>query len=228
MAKSFKESLQDMQNESVQAFTDNTPMLMMLDPDTEPEITVDMDNRLITVPKELQNIGVVDDNNAETVYIRLPSTTFDGISLTDKTAYIEYINAGNEYSTYEITDVNVEGDTIKLGWTIDNNVTRYAGVVAFQLTFELSTTYKWSTVPATFNIRAGLNINSVIAPSETAVVSALFNRINNLEEVVRSFAEQVEANDNNTSDLSDRINNIENDLAKLKDSVVYTLSDVEI
>ncbi len=225
MAKSFKESLQNMQNESVQTLSADTPMLMMLNPDTEPEITVDMDSRTITVPKELQNIGVVDDNNAETVYIRIPSTTFDGISLTDKVAYIEYINAGNEYSTYEITDVSVEGDTIKLGWTIDNNVTRYAGTVAFQLTFELSTTYKWSTVPATLNIRAGLNMNSAIAPSETAVVSALFNKLNNLEAVVNEFLSNYNFNNAEVSDLRHQITQIENKVETLKDSVVYIVPD---
>lgn len=227
MAKSFKESLQEIQGASAQILTTDTPMLMMLDPDTEPEITVDMDTRAITVPQELQNIAVVDDNNAETVYIRIPSTTFDGISLTDKTAYIEYINAGNEYSTYEITDANIEDDTIKLGWTIDNNVTRYAGTVVFQLTFELSTTYKWSTIPATFNIRAGLNMNSAIAPSETAVVSALFNKVNNLENLVNTFSAKIDSGNNDISDLQDIVNRIDNELSVLKGRVVYTLPDTD-
>lgn len=227
MAKSFKETLQNVTNTSAQSLTADTPMLMMLDPDTEPEITVDMDARKITVPQELQNIGVVDDNNAETVYIRIPSTTFDGISLADKTAYIEYINAGNEYNTYEVTDVNIEGDTIKLGWTIDNNVTRYAGTVTFQLTFELSTTYKWSTVPATFNIRAGLNMNSAIAPSETAVVSALFNRMNNLEALVNEFVNNISIHSENISELQTLTENINNELLDLKERVVYTLPNTD-
>lgn len=227
MAKSFKESLQNIQNEPTQTITTDVPMLMMLDPDTEPEITVDMDNRIMTVPKELQNVGVVDDNNAETVYIRIPSTTFDGISLADKTAYIVYMNAGNEYGTYEITDANVEDNTIKLGWTIDNNVTRYAGTVTFQLTFELSTTYKWSTIPATFNIRAGLNMNSAIAPSETAVVSALFNKVNNLENLVNTFSAKIDSGNNDISDLQDIVNRIDNELSVLKGRVVYTLPDTD-
>ncbi len=228
MAKSFKESLQNLQNEPIQTFAADVPTLMMLDPDTEPEITVDMDNRTITVPQELKDIGVVDDNNAETVYIRIPSTTFDGISLMDKTAYIEYINAGNEYNAYEITDVNVEGNTIKLGWTIDNNVTRYAGTVAFQLTFELSTTYKWSTVPATLNIRSGLNMNSAIAPSETAVVSALFNRMNNLEATVNNFISNLDLDMSKIVELDNSITAITSDLEELKDNVVYVVHDASL
>lgn len=227
MAKSFKESLQDMQNGSIQTFTADAPMLMMLDPDTEPEITVDMDSRTITVPAELKNIGVVDDNNAETVYIRIPSTTFDGISLTNKTAYIKYLNAGNEYNTYEVTEIDIEDNTMRLGWTIDNNVTRYAGIVSFQVVFELSTTYQWSTLPATLNIRAGLNMNSAISPSETAVVSALFNKVNNLETIVRSFSSNIDGNLHDVSDLSKRIGKIETEIETLKDNVVYVVHDTD-
>lgn len=135
--------------------------------------------------------------------------------------------AGNEYSTYEITDVNVEGDTIKLGWTIDNNVTRYAGVVAFQLTFELSTTYKWSTVPATLNIRAGLNMNSAISPSETAVVSALFSRMNNLESVVSEFTNKMDVDSVNIVELQTLVESMNNELSDLKGRVVYTLPDTD-
>ena len=58
---------------------------MMVNPNTEPKITADMDKRLIDVPPELQTIGVATENNAETVYISIPSTTFDGTDLTDKT-----------------------------------------------------------------------------------------------------------------------------------------------
>lgn len=224
MPQSLKESLKSIKNDAINA---NTPMLMMLEPDTEPEITVDMDKRIITVPTELQNIGVVDDNNAETVYIRVPSTTFDGIDLTDKTAYIKYINAGNEYSAYEITDRNVEGNSIKLGWTIDNNVTRYAGIVSFQLAFELSTNYQWSTVPTTINILAGLNIDSTIPSGETAIVSGLFNKVNNLESLINSISSKINSDNNDISDLQDRITKIDNELSILKDRVVYTLPDTE-
>ena len=207
MAKSFKESLQNMQSTSTQAILSDTPALMMLNPDTEPEITIDMDNRTITVPTELQNIGVVNDNNAETVYMRIPSTTFDGISLIDKTAFIEYINAGNEYNTYEVTDVNVEDNTIKLGWTIDNNVTRYSGAVAFQLTFELSTTYKWSTVPTTFNIRAGLNMN--------------------LETLINNLSDKFDSDNNSVKELQTTIERIDSELSDLQGRVVYTLPDTD-
>lgn len=85
----------------------------------------------------------------------VPSTTFDGIDLTDKTAYIYFVNAGKEVNIYKVTDVAVEDNSIKLGWTITNDVTRYAGTVSFSLAFELDNSYKLTTTPATLTVLKG-------------------------------------------------------------------------
>ena len=229
MGLSLKESLEAMSVNTtyVQSNSIPSPIARMANPETEPEITVDMDTRIVTVPHELQNIGVVSDNNAETVYIRMPSTTFDGRPLTDKTVYIEYINAGREYNTYQITEVEVEDGTIKLGWTIDNNVTRYAGTVSFQISFELDTDYKWSTVPATINILAGLDINSTIPSSETAIVSALFDRMNKLEAIIDNYTSSIDKISDNLIDIQEQINTLQQDIDYLKNQVVYILDDIE-
>lgn len=221
MATSLQESLESIQSTSA------SPMLMSLEPDTEPEITVDMDARTVTVPTELQNIGVVADNNAETVYIRIPSTTFDGITLTDKTAYVEYINAGREYNVYKITEMEVEGETIKLGWTIDNNVTRYAGTISFQISFELDTDYKWSTIPTTMNILAGLDVDSTIPQSESVIVSALFDRVSNIESTIYDNSVSAEETKNAILSMQAQLDTLQEDLDYLKNHVVYILDDTD-
>lgn len=226
MAVSFKQSIQQPVS-SISRISADTPMDMMLKPDTEPEITVDMDARTVTVPDELKNIGVVADNNAETVYIRIPSTTFDGISLSDKTAYIEFINAGGEFGAYEITDKTVEGGSIKLGWTITNSVTRYAGKIEFQLTFKLDTHYKWSTIPTAMYIQAGLDIDSTVPKTETSVVTALVSRVTALEETVNNtISAETEGIKSNISNLMKQLAAIKADVEYLKNHVVYILDEV--
>lgn len=229
MALSFKQSLEaiNSNNAPMQFNAIPSPIARMANPETEPKITVDMDTRIVTVPHELQNIGVVSDNNAETVYIRMPSTTFDGRPLTDKTVYIEYINAGREYNTYQITEVEVEDDTIKLGWTIDNNVTRYAGTVSFQISFELDKDFKWSTVPATINVLAGLDIDSTIPSSETVIVSALFDRMNKLEAIIDNYTSSIDKINDNLIDIQEQINTLQQDVDYLKNHVVYILDDIK-
>lgn len=227
MASSFKESLANIQGNKTQTLSANIPVPMMLNPDTEPEITVDMDARTITVPNELKNIGVVSDHNAETVYIRIPSTTFDGIDLTDKTAFVEFINAGKEYDVYKITDVTVEGNSIKLGWTIDNRVTRYSGKVDFQLSFELDADYKWSTTPTNINVLGGLDIDSTIPKTETAVVSALFSRVNELASIVNHYITAIDDISYSNGALRTQIEKLQENVDYLKEHVVYILDDVE-
>lgn len=213
MAISFKQSTQS-KSSGVTTISENTPMVMMLHPESEPEITVDMDARTITVPDELKNIGVVADNNAETVYIRIPSTTFDGISLADKTAYVRYINAGGEYRTKQL-DVIAENDSIKLGWTIDNDTTHYPGAVHFQITFELGAQYKWSTVPATIYIRAGLDIDELVDDPTGGVIDGVLSQITEIQNEIQSFKEGV----------MPQIKALQNDAAFLKDNAVFTLDD---
>ena len=50
MAMSLKESLESLKNQT----SAYTPSVMMVNPNTEPKITADMDKRLIDVPPELQ------------------------------------------------------------------------------------------------------------------------------------------------------------------------------
>ena len=176
MAMSLKESLESLKNQT----SAYTPSVMMVNPNTEPKITADMDKRLIDVPPELQTIGVATENNAETVYISIPSTTFDGTDLTDKTAYIYFVNAGKEVNIYKVTDVTVEDNSIKLGWTITNDVTRYAGTVSFSIAFELDNSYKLTTTPATLTVLKGLDIDQTISKQDTAIVSALYDKVNAL------------------------------------------------
>ena len=227
MANSFKESLANIQGSKTQTLSATTPMPILLDPDTEPEITVDMDARTITVPEELKNIGVVADHNAETVYIRVPSTTFDGIDLTDKTAFVEFINAGKEYDVYQIKDVTVEDNSIKLGWTIDNRITRYSGKVDFQLSFELDTNYKWSTTPTSINVLGGLDIDSTIPKTETAVVSALFNRVSELESIVGHYMISIDEVNSGNRAIRAQIEALQKDVDYLKEHVVYIVEDVD-
>lgn len=182
----------------------------------------------------MRRIGVVSDNNAETVYIRIPSTTFDGITLTDKIAYIEYINAGNEYNVYKITENEVEDDTIKLGWTIDNNVTRYSGEISFQVTFELDKNYKWSTIPTHMNVLAGLNVDATISSNETTVLTSLLGRVSSLESASDSLDTKIDSNttliesvNNAIVAIQETIDSIQQEINYLKNHVVYILDDTE-
>ena len=73
----------------------------------EPEIIINPDTRLITVPKELYNIAVVSDDNAEQVKIRIPRY-FDGNDFSTKKCTISYNNAIKERGVYTVSDIEIE------------------------------------------------------------------------------------------------------------------------
>ena len=193
MAMSLKESLESLKNQT----SAYTPSVMMVDPNTEPKITADMDKRLIDVPPELQTIGVATENNAETVYISIPSTTF------------------------------VEDNSIKLGWTITNDVTRYAGTVSFSIAFELDNSYKLTTTPATLTVLKGLDIDQTISKQDTAIVSALYDKVNALNTKVDNAVNSMDNSVATINSLQSAIQSLQSELNYMKEHVVYVIDDIE-
>lgn len=152
----------------------------MQNPDLEKVISINPDTREVTVPLQLQNIAVVGDHKAETVYIVIPRK-FDGIDLcnpehltedTDHKPYIRYMNANQQFG-YSMP-VSVEsfiGDDdveyLKLGWLIQRPLTDYAGEIQFSVIFEASTVnqsllqttnlyYQWQSLVGKMNILSSL------------------------------------------------------------------------
>ena len=125
--------------------------LYMQDPDSEPMLEVDWDTRKCTVPEELYDIAVTNENNAETVYIKVPNS-FDGETLGNKSAGIRVQNANNEmYFVDVIMDQESEEGYIILEWTIDSRVTMYAGEILFEVHFN-GELYNLHTLPAKLNV----------------------------------------------------------------------------
>lgn len=70
-------------------------------------------------------------------------------------------------------------------------------------------------------------MNSVIAPSETAVVSALFNKVNNLETLINNLSDKFDSDNNSVKELQTTIERIDSELSDLQGRVVYTLPDTD-
>lgn len=130
----------------------------------EPEIIINPNTRQIHIPRELYNIGVVNEDNAETVKIRIPRR-FDGCDFGDKTCEIIFVNALGEKHTYPVDEKVVNENDIVLSWYIEKNVTKKEGTVQFIVTFIAETdgrgkSYCFSTVPAELNVLNSLTANT--------------------------------------------------------------------
>lgn len=201
------------------------PPMRLVNPETEPVIEIDADNRKIKIPKELENPAVVGDHLCETIYFSCPRY-FDGQDLSEKKCLFRFTNAGNEYGEDIPSDMQVLEDTIKFGWSLTNYVTRYSGVVEFTLQFELAddlgVTYQWQTTPATFKIRAGLNIEKTITDKDDILFRTLTNQIQDLQNAVSLLNEKIHVLD----DVNDRLDTIEADIDYLKNNVIYAVNEL--
>lgn len=199
--------------------------------DNEPEFLVDMESRCILVPNELYNIGVIGDHKCEEVFLRIPCTSFDGQSLTDKSPKIRYINAGKEYGEFEITEMKVENDTIRLGWMIDNFVTKYSGEVSFVLQFDLlnsmGLTYQWSTQPSCLNVLKGLDTDNLsFTCNDKSIYYQILRRVQKLEQRTQNIEILLKKADFDS--LNDTCKELNNEVNFLKKNVVYIASDTEL
>ena len=218
-------------NSSISSQTNaNIPSLMLVNPDTEPIIEIDADNRKIIVPQELFNIAVCGDHLSEEILFKI-SRYFDGEDLSAHTCVIRGINAGNEYFEYNQNDENIRivelGDEdITFGWDIDNYATRYKGIINFTVQFETVSNngveYQWQTTPAQLNILAGLNIEETITDKDDSLFRSLSNQVQDLQKSVEGLTENVTT----LNELIAKVEKLTSDVEYLKNNVVYVLSDV--
>lgn len=194
--------------------------------DNEEEIiVVDSGLRNIIVPQSLKTVGVAGDQYCEALFFQVPRY-FDGNDLSKHNPLVRFINAGNEYGEYPITDIAVDENFIVLGWSVSNYVTRYAGTVNFTIQFDTVTEngvkYQWQTVPAQLTVLAGLKIESTITDKDDTLFRKLSTQVQILQDkviVLEAKVMQLENKNVELDILKDKVNYME-------DHVVYTVDTV--
>ncbi|WP_024348453.1 hypothetical protein [Lacrimispora indolis] len=133
----------------------------------EDRFAINGNTRVINIPTQFKNIGVINDHNAETVFFEI-DRYFDNEDLSTHTCIVQYINANGEDDIYLVTkkDLSEDGKYV-FGWTISNHVTKYAGSVKFAVRFFtiggqeiLYYKYNWNTIVGQFNVEDGLNVTN--------------------------------------------------------------------
>lgn len=181
----------------------------------EPEIIINSNTREIIVPKELYNIGVVSDNNAEQVKIKI-LRYFDGNDLSTKDCTISYNNACNERGVYSATKL-IEDNYLVIYWNIENFVTKKAGKIKFivefkQLIDERGKPYSWSTTSAELNVLPGLDDNISIPEKDISLYMTLLNQITNLDHRISTLSVDMDI----INDFKFQIDTLKSQISELK------------
>ena len=194
----------------------------------EPELIINPNTRKIDIPEELYHIGVVTDDNAEMVKIRIPRY-FDGCDLSTRKCTISYNNALKERGVYTVTEIRIEDDSLLLNWYISKFVTRKSGKIHFVVVFkkdidERGMSYSWSTLPAELNVMAGLDDDIAINESDLSLYRSLLSQIQATDRRVAALMQQI-GNITQTSVnldlLNFKIDDLQSNMNFIKESVAY-------
>ena len=118
--------------ELLDSLEETTPSLLLADSETEPHIVIS-DDRIISVPKQLQRIAVQYDHNVETVTFDCPRY-WDGLDMSQLSIYINYRRKDRVVGCYKATDITIDDvDTsiMHFNWTIYRHVTEVIGPIVF-------------------------------------------------------------------------------------------------
>ena len=119
-------------DELLNSLSEDDISLPLANPETEPHIVIGED-RVISVPKELQRIAVQYDHDVETVTFDCPRY-WDDLDMSKLNIYINYMRKDRYVGCYKATDITVDGADLNImhfNWKISRNVSEVVGELKF-------------------------------------------------------------------------------------------------
>lgn len=119
-------------DELLNSLSDEDISLQLVNPETEPHIVIG-DDRIVSVPKELQRIAVQYDHDVETVTFDCPRY-WDGLDMSKMNIYVNYMRKDHYVDSYKTTDIAVDTanpNVMHFNWTISRNVSKVSGGLKF-------------------------------------------------------------------------------------------------
>ena len=119
-------------DELLNSLSEDDISLQLANPETEPHIIIGED-RVISVPKELQRIAVQYDHDVETVTFDCPRY-WDDLDMSKLNIYINYMRKDHYVGCYKATDITVDdadSNIMHFNWKISRNVSEVVGELKF-------------------------------------------------------------------------------------------------
>ena len=119
-------------DELLNSLSEDDISLQLANPETEPHIIIGED-RVISVPKELQRIAVQYDHDVETVTFDCPRY-WDDLDMSKLNIYINYMRKDRYVGCYKATNITVDGadsNIMHFNWKISCNVSEVVGELKF-------------------------------------------------------------------------------------------------
>ena len=163
-------------------------------------LTVDLDNRIIIIPKGVTNIGVESDDNVFYLHFRVPRH-FCKTDLSEFDIRINYENAKGKGDLYEVKDAVVTDDLITFDWLVGRYAVTHKGNVKFNVCMRDVTdgvvNREFNTTVATLPVLEGLETGEAIIEEHVDILEQwradLFGTGDTVEQEIRDVGEEVKA-----------------------------------
>jgi hypothetical protein len=156
-------------------------LLAMTSDNPSDVLTVNVNNRVISIPAAISILGVEADDDVKRLQFSIPRR-YGEFDLSEFVTHINYKNARGGGDVYLVDDMSVSGDTITFSWLVDRFAFQYAGEVTFSICMKKYSgdivVKEFNTTPATLPVLVGLETSeSAIKGTNPAVLDTVLMRL---------------------------------------------------
>ena len=150
-------------------------------------ITIDNDLRTIIIPASITLLGVVSDENVQTLHFQMPKT-YKGLDLSEFAIRINYMNANNVGDVYAVDDNEVSGDNIVFTWTVGRVACMYKGNVKFVVCLKKKDTSgnvlkEFNTSLASLPVLEGLETTEAVVAENPDIIEQILTKLEKLTQI---------------------------------------------
>ena len=166
-------------------------------------ITIDNDLRKITIPASITLLGVVSDENVQTLHFQMPKT-YKGLDLSEFAIRINYMNANNVGDTYAVDDSEISGKNIVFTWTVGRVACMYKGNTKFIICLKKkdvsgNVLKEFNTSLAGLPVLEGLETTEAVVAENPDIIEQILTKIEKLtqispEDIASAVSAYMEAN----------------------------------
>lgn len=150
-------------------------------------ITIDNDLRTIIIPASITLLGVVSDENVQTLHFQMPKT-YKGLDLSEFAIRINYMNSNNVGDVYAVDDNEVSGDNITFTWTVGRVACMYKGNTKFIVCLKKkdasgNVLKEFNTSLTSLPVLEGLETTEAVVAENTDIIEQILKKIDGLTSI---------------------------------------------
>lgn len=150
-------------------------------------ITIDNDLRTIIIPASITLLGVVSDENVQTLHFQMPKT-YKGLDLSEFAIRINYMNANNVGDTYAVDDSEISGENIVFTWTVGRVACMYKGNTKFIVCLKKkdvsgNVLKEFNTSLASLPVLEGLETTEAVVAENPDIIEQILTKIEKLTQI---------------------------------------------